>query len=184
MGSSPVKKAGRRAGPADRGGGLDEADPVTKRREPEAGVAGSPGIRPEQAIARRPDGTFPPGVSGNPNGRSPDLIEVRDLARQHTKFAIDRLVKVAKTSKKDQAVVMACIALLDRGWGKPAQTVAVTKKGILNMIFASPRGYDPLAGPRELPHEPIVPPMSPEAAALAADMVTDFPPMPRRRQGP
>lgn len=108
----------------------------------EEGEPGQPESRSEQELARRADGTFPSGVSGNPSGRPAALVEVRNLARQHPKFAIDRVVKVAKTSKKDQAVGMACLGLLDRGWGKPAQTVEMTRKGLLRMVFSQPRGTE------------------------------------------
>jgi hypothetical protein len=47
---------------------------------------------------------------------------VRDLAREHTKEAIKTLVRVMRDSKSDQARAGAACQILDRGWGKPAQT--------------------------------------------------------------
>lgn len=45
------------------------------------------------------------------------------LARTHTKVAISTLVRVASKSQSDSAAVAAASALLDRGYGKPPQTL-------------------------------------------------------------
>jgi hypothetical protein len=53
-------------------------------------------------------------------GRPKEIAEVKALARSHTTTAINTLVSIAKSKKAtDAARVSACIALLDRGWGKP-----------------------------------------------------------------
>ena len=41
---------------------------------------------------------FKPGQSGNPGGRSKAQIDVRNLAREHTKEAIETLVLVMRNS--------------------------------------------------------------------------------------
>jgi hypothetical protein len=78
--------------------------------------------------------SFKPGVSGNPDGRPkrPETIEARRViadvkaaARELTLDAMDTL----KNAMADQRVpwsakITAAIAVLDRGWGKPAQTVS------------------------------------------------------------
>jgi|SRR6516162_6651060 hypothetical protein len=52
--------------------------------------------------------------------------EIRTLARSYTKAAIKTLVGIMRQPKAPPAArVMAANALLDRGWGKAAQTVAV-----------------------------------------------------------
>jgi hypothetical protein len=48
-------------------------------------------------------------------------IDIRSLARSHTEIAIKVLAGVAKDGTNESARVAAAVALLDRGWGKPAQ---------------------------------------------------------------
>ena len=51
-------------------------------------------------------------------------IEIRSLARQHTEEAINALLRILrKEDATDSAVVAASSAILDRGWGKPAQPI-------------------------------------------------------------
>lgn len=63
---------------------------------------------------------FAPGQSGNPSGRPKDVGHVKELARAHTEAAIRALVEALGDEKTK---VPAAVALLDRGWGKPAQAV-------------------------------------------------------------
>ena len=52
--------------------------------------------------------------------------EIRTLARSYTKAAINTLVGIMRQPKAPAAArVQAAVALLDRGWGKAAQLVAV-----------------------------------------------------------
>jgi hypothetical protein len=75
-------------------------------------------------IERRPNGTFAKGCSGNPGGKTHLIDEVRDLARMETVGSIQTLAKIRDDDNAPaQARVAASVALLDRGWGKPAQTV-------------------------------------------------------------
>ena len=50
--------------------------------------------------------------------------DIRSLARAHTEIAIQTLAGIAKKGKTDNARVAASVALLNRGWGQPNQTVS------------------------------------------------------------
>lgn len=48
--------------------------------------------------------------------------DIRSLARSHTALALQTLAGIAQHGESEGARVQASIYLLDRGWGKPAQT--------------------------------------------------------------
>jgi hypothetical protein len=64
---------------------------------------------------------FKPGQSGNPSGRPKVVGELRELARTHTELALATLVSVCESGETEGARVAAANAILDRGYGKPAQ---------------------------------------------------------------
>ena len=67
---------------------------------------------------------FKKGQSGNPGGRPKVVAEVKELARAHTGEAIETLVSIMTNPKSAPAArVSAANALLDRGFGKPAQHI-------------------------------------------------------------
>jgi hypothetical protein len=67
---------------------------------------------------------FQPGQSGNPGGRPKENRIVRELARKHTDDAIAVLAEIMHdVTKHESARITAAVALLDRGWGKPAQAI-------------------------------------------------------------
>ena len=67
------------------------------------------------------------GVSGNPGGKRKVDIEtayrVKDLAKKYTNEAIKTLARICEHGKTESAQVAAAEALLNRGWGKPMQTI-------------------------------------------------------------
>ena len=70
-----------------------------------------------------------PGQSGNPGGRPKGYVEVRELAREHTAEAIEKLVAVMRKGESEQAHILAATSLLDRGWGRPTQAIAGDPEG-------------------------------------------------------
>jgi hypothetical protein len=56
--------------------------------------------------------------SPNPSGRPAIASEVRSLAREHGATAIQRLADLMH-SQNERAAIAACIALLERGYGRP-----------------------------------------------------------------
>lgn len=72
--------------------------------------------------------TWGAGKSGNPGGRSPRVgpngETVAQLARQHTAEMVEVLVEVARDKLHPQRVA-AANAILDRGWGKPKESVGL-----------------------------------------------------------
>jgi len=78
--------------------------------------------------------TFKKGQSGNLNGRPKTVALLADLAREHTAEAIQTLVQLMNTGAGNVRV-MAANSILDRGWGKPAQTTTTTiteKRSVLD----------------------------------------------------
>lgn len=65
---------------------------------------------------------FEKGKSGNPGGRPKETKDVKELARQHTKEAIDRLAYWMREGD-GKASISAAQALLDRAWGRPPQAL-------------------------------------------------------------
>lgn len=73
---------------------------------------------------------FKKGQSGCPGGKSPIPADVREIARGHTRDALEVLSKIMHDgTAPPQARVSAANSLLDRGWGKPAQAVTDAEGG-------------------------------------------------------
>ncbi len=63
------------------------------------------------------------------------LTEIRSLARGHTRTAIRALVGVMNSRNATHAAkVSAANAILDRGWGKPPQSLENGEDGALELI--------------------------------------------------
>ena len=81
----------------------------------------------QKTAKRGPGKPFRSGQSGNPSGRprlTPELIELRELARQHTRAAVEAIIAVVQDLKAPpSARVTAASEILDRGWGRATQSV-------------------------------------------------------------
>lgn len=76
--------------------------------------------KPKRVVGR----PFRPGQSGNPSGKPKGMVEVQRLAREHATEAIQALVEALNHRRTR---VAAAIALLDRGFGRPAQHTQITR---------------------------------------------------------
>jgi hypothetical protein len=71
-------------------------------------------------------GQFKPGQSGNPGGRPKIIAEVAGLARAYTAEALETLRSIMLDKRQSGAArVAASCAILDRGYGRPAQSLDV-----------------------------------------------------------
>jgi hypothetical protein len=82
------------------------------------------------AVVRAPNGHFLPGQSGNPTGRPALIKKMQELAREQTEDAINTLVACLK-DEDGRVRVSAAVALLDRGYGRPAQSITTEDGGAL-----------------------------------------------------
>ncbi|MFD6318602.1 DUF5681 domain-containing protein [Methylorubrum thiocyanatum] len=85
---------------------------------------------------------FQKGRSGNPKGRPPIIREVQEMAKELTPALISNLFEIATDERANaSARVQASVALLDRGWGRPKQSVDVkvdhNASGLANAIAAA-----------------------------------------------
>ena len=78
-------------------------------------------------------GKFVKGQTGNPRGRPKEAHDLKELARAQTAEAVKTLIDVMKTGAA-AARVQAATALLDRGYGKPLQSVDVTTRRAVDDI--------------------------------------------------
>lgn len=76
---------------------------------------------------------FAKGRSGNPGGRPKEHGDIRELARKHCPRAIAVLVEIMEHGEREQARIGAAEALLDRGYGKPAQEIQLAGDITINL---------------------------------------------------
>ena len=68
-------------------------------------------------------GGFVKGISGNPGGRPKAIASLTLAARRHALDAIRTLARISKAGKSETARITAAVALLDRGYGRPGQSI-------------------------------------------------------------
>jgi hypothetical protein len=97
-------------------------------------------MRLEQAMPRRTNsGSFQPGSSGNPGGRPKVLADVQEVARAYSKDAIKTLASIMNNAKAPAAArITAASVLLDRGYGKPLQTVHSENNNVNYIVSDQP----------------------------------------------
>jgi hypothetical protein len=82
------------------------------------------------------------------------MPEVRTAARKYTTEAVATLAGIMRNGQSEQARIAAANSLLDRGYGKPAQTLAGDPDMPLNVVTrielvpVQPRSVND-AGPRK-----------------------------------
>jgi hypothetical protein len=78
---------------------------------------------------------FQKGQSGNPGGRPKENAEIKALAQEYGPEAISKLVELMRGD--DRRVAQAAAqALLDRGFGKPAQTITGDEGGPVEFVVS------------------------------------------------
>jgi hypothetical protein len=83
--------------------------------------------------------SFRPGQSGNPNGRPRVLADVQNVARDYSTEAIETLAGIMRNPKAPAAArISAACALLDRGYGKPSQSIEATNNNVTYLISDQP----------------------------------------------
>lgn len=68
-------------------------------------------------------------------GKAKALVEIRSLARSHTRTAIRVLVGIMRSEDATPAArVSAANAILDRGWGKATQPLGSGGEGAIELV--------------------------------------------------
>ena len=97
--------------------------------------------------------SFRPGQSGNPNGRPKVVADVQNAAREHSGEAIETLAQIMCDPKAPAAArIAAASALLDRGYGKPLQTVDANNTNVNYVLSDQPMTEEEWAAERVTEH--------------------------------
>ena len=82
-------------------------------------------------------GTFKPGVSGNPKGRSKKVRHIEAVAMKYANEVIEVFVDILRNGQTDQAKVAAGKEILDRAYGKAPQAIAAAISGNIVLKWES-----------------------------------------------
>jgi hypothetical protein len=97
--------------------------------------------------------SFRPGQSGNPSGRPKVVADVQNAAREHSADAIKTLSDIMNNPKAPAAArIAAASALLDRGYGKPLQTVDANNTNVNYVVSDQPMTEEEWAAERVTEH--------------------------------
>lgn len=127
--------------------------PDATPQQPDATPAQPQGTTPvvarETAPGRDASGRFLPGVSGNPSGQTSAVREAKRRAEEYAPAIIDELMALARNPAVDEkARVLAYREVLDRGLGKPRQSIDLSAEvstrhehDLTARILADPAAY-------------------------------------------
>src|SRR5665213_1646532 len=87
------------------------------------------------AIRRDQGGRFVPGVSGNRSGRPKAEAVLRESAQAYGDDSIQTLFALTK-SKNEKIALLACREILDRGYGRPRETIDLSAEVTPKMNLA------------------------------------------------
>lgn len=76
-----------------------------------------------------------PGAGRKAGKVSKAKRELADMAKDHAEMALRTLAEIAQNGESEAARVSAATAILDRGYGKPAQAVQHTGKDGGPVVF-------------------------------------------------
>lgn len=85
-----------------------------------------------------PSTAWKPGQSGNPKGRAPPAVDIGELARKHGPRCIDVVARLL-VDKDRKLRLAAAVALLDRGFGRPLQSMAVSGSTAIELHLVAAR---------------------------------------------
>lgn len=89
-----------------------------------------------QQVKRDAKGRFVKGQSGNVYGRTPMPAEMMELARASAPKALELAARYIDDDELDPRVrLKAAELLLDRGYGKPAQSVSMDVQSAPRVVF-------------------------------------------------
>lgn len=81
-------------------------------------------------------GTFKKGESGNPGGRPKIPEDIKQAFKDLTPAAIATLTEIVNCkSAKHSDRIKAAEIILDRGWGKPTQSMEIETNKVPQVVF-------------------------------------------------